>query len=58
MYDEVTDLYAFEDLTQFQQTREQLFKDPEMQKWLPIIWSIAGREESKILVPLGYGELT
>ncbi|MBP1738170.1 MAG: hypothetical protein H6Q48_463, partial [Deltaproteobacteria bacterium] len=31
--------------------------EPEIQKWLPIIYEITGQEESKILVPLGYGEL-
>jgi hypothetical protein len=57
MYDEVTDLYAFENLAEFEKIREKLFEDPEIQKWVPVIWDIAGREESKILVPLGYGEL-
>ena len=28
------------------------------EKWTPIIWDITGPEESKILTPLGYGELT
>lgn len=57
-YDEVTDLYAFENFTEFQTIREKLFNDPEIQKWLPVIYEITGPEESKILVPLGYGELT
>ena len=57
-YDEVTDLYAFEDFTEFQNIREKLFNDPEIQKWLPIIYEITGPEESKLLTPLGYGELT
>ena len=56
-YDEVTDLYAFEDLTHLQEVREKLFEDPEMKKWVPKIWEIAGQEDSKILVPLGYGDL-
>ena len=57
-YDEVTDLYAFKDFNEFQEIREKLFNDPEIQKWLPIIYEITGPEESKILAPLGYGELT
>ena len=57
-YDEVTDLYAFKDFAEFQQIREKLFNDPEIKKWTPIIWDITGPEESKILTPLGYGELT
>jgi hypothetical protein len=57
-YDEVTDLYAFENFTEFQKIREKLFADPEIQEWTKKIWEITGPEESKILVPLGYGELT
>ena len=30
MYDEVTDLYAFEDFTEFQNIREKLFNEPEV----------------------------
>jgi hypothetical protein len=58
IYDEVTDLYAFEDFTEFQNIREKLFNEPEVLKWLPIIYEITGKEESKILTPLGYGEMT
>ena len=58
LYDEVTDLYAFDSLAEFERIRGQLFDDPEIKEWVPKIWQIAGREESKILVPLGYGELT
>ncbi len=57
-YDEVTDLYAFENFTEFERIREKLFNDPVIQEWLPKIYEITGPEESKILVPLGYGELT
>jgi hypothetical protein len=57
-YDEVTDLYEFESLSEFERIRGELFKEPEIKKWVPRIWEIAGHEESKILVPLGYGELT
>ncbi len=57
-YDQVTDLYAFESFTEFEQIREKLFNDPEIQEWLPKIYEITGQEESKILTPLGYGELT
>ena len=56
-YDEVIDLYAFEDFVEFQKIREKLFKDPEIQKWLPIIYEITGEEVSKILVPLEYSEM-
>ena len=57
-YDEVTDLYAFENFEEFQRIREKLFNDPDIQEWLPKIYEITGPEESKILSPLGYGELT
>mgnify|MGYP001047132341 CR=1 FL=1 len=57
-YDEVIDLYAFENYTEFQRIRENLFSDPVVQEWAPKIWDITGPEESKILVPLGYGDIT
>jgi hypothetical protein len=57
-YDEVTDLYAFESLAEFEEIREKLFGDPDLKQWLAAICELIDDEHSKILTPLGYGELT
>ncbi|MEE9610456.1 MAG: NIPSNAP family protein [Desulfatiglandales bacterium] len=56
-YDEVTDLYAFENFAEFERIREGLFNDPVVQKYLPIINEISGREYSKIMMPFEYSEM-
>jgi hypothetical protein len=53
-YDEVTDLYAFESLSEFERIRKALFQDAEVQKFLPEINAITGFEISKIMEPLSY----
>jgi flavin-dependent dehydrogenase len=56
-YDEVTDLYAFENLAEFEKIRKNLFQDPEVQKYLPFLNSLSGFEISKIMEPLPYSEM-
>jgi len=56
-YDEITDLYAFENLTEFERIRKNLFQDPEVQKYLPELNALNGFEISKIMEPLSYSEM-
>jgi NIPSNAP len=55
-YDEVTDLYEFEDYVEFQRVRESMFSDPELMKWLPAVSELISDEESKILVPIEFSD--
>jgi hypothetical protein len=56
-YDEVTDLYVFENYTEFERIRKALHSDPEVLKYLPQINAITGYEVSKIMEPLSYSEM-
>jgi len=56
-YDEITDLYAFQNLAEFERIRKALYNDPEVQKYGPELNAIAGYEVSKIMEPLPYSEM-
>ena len=56
-YDEVTDLYAFENFTEFERIRGELFKDPKTAALINKIFPLAGLEVSKIMVPFDYSPL-
>lgn len=56
-YDEITDLYAFENLAEFERIRKDLFKDEEIKKWIPKMHALMGLEQSKIMEPFSYSEM-
>jgi hypothetical protein len=56
-YDEVTHLYAFENLTEFTKVRQALSLDPEVQECRQKIAAVSGSEISKLIEPLAYSPL-
>ena len=55
--DQVVQLYAFEDLDQRTEQREQFFNDPALTDVLPRIWALEVSQESKILIPAPFSDL-
>jgi hypothetical protein len=56
-YDEVTDLYVFENLTEFTKIRQALYQDPQVQDCVRKLNAICGFEISKLIEPLNYSPL-